>query len=179
MEVFGNVEGLKNFIEKRHSSEIELIKLEKEKQLKEADKKLKKELELLRSHMKTLTDADVKKAYSKILSEEKLKAKKVFEEKREAIINSVFAEAEKKAAKIVHTSEYINFVKRNMPQEKGLLVIGDSNYYKKAFPKIKVDKSILGLKFESEGAIYDFTLDNLIASKKEILRQEVSRVLFG
>lgn len=179
MEVFGNVEGLKDYIEKRYSSEIKLIKAEKEKQLEEIDKILKKELELLRSHMKTLTNADVKKAYSMILSEERLKAKKEFEEKREAIINSVFAEAEKKAEKIVHTSEYIDFVRKNMPQEKGLLVVGDSNYYKKAFPKVKVDKNMLGLKFESEGVTYDFTLDNMIASKKEILRQEVSRILFG
>lgn len=179
MEVFGNVEGLKSSIEKKYSSEIKLIKAEREKQLKEVDKKLKKELELLRSQMETLTDADVKKAYSKILSEEKLKAKKEFEEKREAIINSIFAEAEKKALKIVHTSEYINFVKKNRPKEKGLLVVGDSNYYKKSFPKIKLDKNILGLKFESEGVIYDFTLDNIIASKKDVLRQEVSRILFG
>ena len=60
----------------------------------------------------------------------------------------------------------------------GIDVTGDGAYYKKEFPELEVDKSIVGIKFESEEVIYDFTLNNMIASKKDILRQEVSKILF-
>ena len=179
MEVFGNAEALKGAIEKKYSSKIKDVEKDRDKQLAEIDKELKKKLELLRSRMKTTTDADIKKTYSMILSSEKLKAKKEFEEKREALIESVFEKAGKKAKKIAHSKEYIDFVKKNIPKEKNLVVIADGDYYKKDFPKLKIDKKIVGLRFESEGLIYDFTLDNLIASRKDVLRYEVSKLLFS
>lgn len=178
MQVFGNVEALKKAIEKKYSSMIKDIEKDKEKQLADIAKELKEKLSLLKSHMETETDAEVKKTTSMILSSARLNAKKEFEEKREAIIESVFKEAEKRAKEIVHTDEYIDFVKKNMPKAKGLSVIGDSDHYKEPFPDLKVDKDIIGLKFESEGAVYDFTLDNIIASKKDVLRHEVSKVFF-
>jgi len=178
MEVFGNIEALKEAIEKKYTSKIREVEKEKEKQLNEIDKELKKKLNLLDSRMKTASDAEVKKTHSVILSEEKLKAKKEFEEKREELINKVFKEAEKKSKKIVRSKEYIDYVKSNIPKEKDLKVTG-SDALKKHFPKLKVDKNILGLKFESEGIIYDFTLDNMINSKKDVLRHEISKVLFS
>jgi vacuolar-type H+-ATPase subunit E/Vma4 len=179
MEVFGNVEALKKAIEKKYSSMIKDIEKEKETQLVEIDKELKKKLGLLRSHMKTETDAETKKAGSMILSAAKLQAKKEFEEKREAIIESIFDKAKKKAKDVAHSSEYTDFVKKNMPDTKGLSVIGDSDYYSKLFPDLKIDKKIIGVKFEAEGVVYDFTLDSIIASKKDILRHEVSKILFA
>jgi vacuolar-type H+-ATPase subunit E/Vma4 len=179
MEVFGNIEALKGAIEKKYSSKIKEIEKQEEKQLEEIDKELKKKLGLLKSHMKTATDAAVKKTYSMILSSEKLKAKKEFEEKRESLIEAVFEEAKEKAKDIVHTQEYIDYVKKNMPKEKGIVVTGDSDYYQKFFPDIKINKNNVGIRFEAKGVIYDFTLDNIINSKKDILRHEVSKVLFG
>lgn len=179
MEIYGNVEALKGAIEKKYSSKIKEVEKETEKQLAEIDKELKKKLELLKARMKTTTDAEVKKTHSMILSSEKLKAKKEFEEKREALIDEVFKKAEKKALKIAHSKEYMDYVKSNVPEKEGIDAIGDGEYYKKEFPKLKVDKSIVGIKFESEGVIYDFTLNNIIASKKDVLRQEVSKILFS
>ncbi|MBW2981216.1 V-type ATP synthase subunit E [Candidatus Woesearchaeota archaeon] len=179
MQVFGNVESLKKAIENKYSSIIKDAEKEKQKQLAEIDKELKKKLELLKSHMKTETDAEVKKTTSMILSAAKLKAKKEFEEKREAIIESVFEGAEKKARDIAHSKDYTDFVKKSMPNTKGLSVAGDSDYYSKVFPELKVDKNIIGVKFESEKLVYDFTLDSIIASKKDILRHEVSKILFS
>ncbi len=179
MEIYGNIEALKGAIEKKYSSKIKGIEKETEKQLADIDKELSKELELLKSRMKTTTDAEVKKTHSMILSSEKLKAKKEFEEKRESLIEGVFKKAEKKASKITHSKEYIDYVRSNMPKEQNVRVIGDDAYYKEHFPKLKIDKSIVGIKFELEGLIYDFTLNNIINSKKDILRQEVSKILFG
>jgi len=179
MEIFGNVKGLKGAIEKKYSSEIKKVEKEKEKQLADIDKEVKKKLELLRPRMKTIRDAAVKKRYSMVLSREKLKAKKDFEERREELIEEVFKEAEKKAKKIVQGKEYIDYVKKNMPKGKNFLVIGDGDYYKKFFPNLKIDKNIVGLKFELEGVIYDFTLDNMVGAKKDILRHATSKVLFS
>ncbi len=179
MEIFGNVKALKGAIEKKYAAEIKKVEKDRDNQLAEIDKELRKKLELLGSHMKTAIDAEVKKTHSMILSEERLKAKKEFEEKRESLINAVFKEAERKAKKIAHSEEYIGFVKKNIPKEKDFLIIGDDDYYKRLFPKVNVDKNIIGLRLECEGLVYDFTLDNIIASKKDVLRYEVSKVLFS
>jgi len=179
MEVFGNVEALKKAIEKKYASIIKDAEKEKEKQLAEIDRELKGKLELLRSHMKTEIDAETKKAGSMILSAAKLTSKKEFEEKRESMIESVFEKAMKKAKDIAHSKDYTAFVKKNMPGTKGLSITGDSDYYSKVFPELKVDRNIIGVKFESERLVYDFTLDNIIASKKDILRHEVSKILFS
>lgn len=177
MEVYGNVEALKKAIERKYSSKIKQIEKDKEKQLAEVDKILKKKLDLLKSHMKTETDSAVKKAHSMILSSEKLKAKKEFEEKREALIDSVFKEAEKKAKKVIKTKEYLDYVKSRQPEED-CEIVGCEESYKNDFADIKIDKNVVGMKFKAEGIAYDFSLDNLIDSKKDILRHEVSKVLF-
>lgn len=179
MEVFGNIEALKKAIERKYASIVKDAEKEKEKQLAGIDRELKGKLELLRSHMKTEGDAEVKKTTSMISSAAKLKAKKEFEEKREAMIESVFEKAMKKAKDIAHSKDYTDFVKKNVPDTKGLSAVGDSDYYSKVFPEIKIDKSIIGVKFVSEGVVYDFTLDNMIYSKKDILRHEVSKILFS
>ena len=177
METFGNIEALKGAIEKKYSSKIKQTEKERDQTLADIDKELNKKLELLKSHMETTTDAEVKKTHSMILSGEKLKAKKEFEEKREELIEGVFKEAGKKAKSIAHSKEYLDYVESNLPGGE-FSSIGDSNYYEKAFPNMEIDKELIGVKFESNGVIYDFTLNNIIASKKDILRHEVSKVLF-
>lgn len=180
MEVFGNVDALKKSIEKKYSLKIKDVEKERDKHLAEIDRDIKKELNLLKSKMKNATDSEVKKMYSIVLSEEKLKSKKEFEEKRESLINSVFEEAKKKARKIAHSKEYLSYVDKNMPKgEKGLSIIGDSDFYKKEFPDLKIDENIIGLKFKSSELTYDFTLDNTINSKRDVLRHEISKILFG
>ena len=179
MEIFGNAQALKKAIEIKYSSKIKKIEEEKEKQLEEIGKELKKKLELLRAHMKTDAEAAAKNAYSIILNREKLKAKKDFEETRESIIESVFNKAENRAKSIAHTNEYIGFVKRNIPEKEKLTAIGDSDYYKKHFPGLKIGKNIIGLKFESENLSYDFAISSLISSKKEMLRHDINKILLS
>jgi vacuolar-type H+-ATPase subunit E/Vma4 len=178
METFGNMESMKSAIEKKYSSKIKEIEKERDAQLAGINKQLSKELELIRSHMQTEIEAEANKMHSMVLSSEKLKAKKEFEEKREALLDKVFIEAIKKAYQVAHTKDYVAYVKKNMPKGASFVVKGDSPYFKKAFHKLKIDKKIVGIRFESADIVYDFTLDNIISSKKDILRQEVSRILF-
>ena len=110
MEVYGNVEALKKAIEKKYHSMIQGIEKDKKKQLTDMLEEVRENLSLLKSHMKTQTDAEVKKTTSMTLSAAKLSAKKEFEEKREAIIESVFSKAAEKAKDIAHSKEYLDFV---------------------------------------------------------------------
>ena len=42
----------------------------------------------------------------------------------------------------------------------------------------RVDKNIIGIKFKAKEVLYDFSLDGIIASKKDVLRHAVSKILF-
>jgi vacuolar-type H+-ATPase subunit E/Vma4 len=175
MEVLGNVDKLKKSIETKFDQKIKDIDSERKEQLAIVKKELKKKLELLSVHMKTATDSEAKKTYSMLLSTEKLKAKKKFEEKRESMIQKIFLTAQKKAKKVTQSDEYLEFVNKNKPENAQ--VIGDS-YFKKHFPEIKADDNIIGVKFNAKGIVFDFTLDSMVASKSDLLRHEISQVLF-
>lgn len=179
MKVFGNIKGLKKAIKEKYSSKIDDIKRERNKEIEKINNELKERVKLKKSNMKVILESERKKAFSMVMSSTELKSKSEFEEKRESLIMSVVKEAYEKAKKIVHTKQYLDFVKKNMPKDKSLSIIGDSDFYKKDFSKIKIDKSIVGIKFIGEYITYDFTLDNLISSKKEILRHEINKILFG
>ncbi len=178
MEVYGNVDALRKAIEKKYSSMVQSIEKDRKQQIDIMLQEAKEKISLLKAHMKTETDSEAKKTSSMALSAAMLSAKKDFEEKREALIESVFGKAAAKSKDIAHSKEYVDFVKKSLGSLKNLSAIGDSDYYKKDFPSIKIDKKITGLKFEAEGVVYDFTLDSMIASKRDILRHEVSKILF-
>jgi vacuolar-type H+-ATPase subunit E/Vma4 len=179
METFGNIGGLKAAIEKKYSSRIRTLEKEKEHALKEIEKEVLKKLGELKPKMLLQKETESKRKYSTILTEEKMKAVKSFQEKREELINKVFSEAKKRAKHMVHTEKYAAYVKKNMPSGEDMQMYGDDVYYQKFFPEIKIDKALNGIVCKSRDVIYDFTLDHLMESKKESLRYEVSKILFG
>lgn len=184
MEVFGNIEALKRAIEKRYENEIKALEEETDKKIQELKKEAEKEIALDKSRIDTLKAAAEKKAYSKVMSEEKLNAKKEFEQKREELINKVFEIAEKEAKKVTRSKEYIAFIKKNIPKvsDKKIEATADSAIYKKCLPskiKIKIDKNITGIKLREGNITYDLTIDEAIRSKKEVLRHKISTILFG
>ncbi len=182
MEIYGNLDSLKNVIASKYSKRMKEAEDSVQKEINALNEVLGREVELMKARIMTRADSDARKEYSKIISEEKLKAKREFEEKREGYINEVFDEALKKAPKIAHSQEYIDYLKSKMPKNLGGEIIADSAYYKKYFPDLKnwkVDKEIIGLKFRVANIIYDFTIDNALKSKRDTLRPVVSKALFG
>lgn len=177
MKVYGNIEALKSSIKKKYSAQIRAIEKDIEKKIKELKKETERKIALIKSRTKTLADLEAKKLYAMLMNEAILKAKRDFEKKREELINKVFDEAYKKAKKIAHTHEYIEYVKRKIPKEE-LEVIGDSPYYEKFFPNLKIDKNVIGLKFKSTNVVYDFSLDSGLKSQKEKLRHIINKILF-
>ncbi len=180
MEIYGNIDGLKQSIEKKYAAEIKKVDDEVSSRIKWLEKESNSEIALKKSRIATKTEADIRKATSKIESEENLKAKKEFEQKREEIINQIFDIAFKKVATTAHSKKYIDFLKINTPKN-GFSIIADSTFYKKSFPKTKleIDNTIIGVKFVVGAVTYDLTLDGAINAQKDILRDKVSKALFG
>ncbi len=177
MEVIGNVDMIKGFIEKKYQTEIKQLDKETELEIQRLKEEAKKREALHRSKIKTMTDAESRKAYSKIISEEELKAKRDFEEAREALIGNAFSELGERAKDIAHSKRYLDFVKQKMPKSDGM-IIADSDFYKKYFGDVQVDSSIIGIKFQVDNITYDLSLDGMIESRRDMLRHKVSKSLF-
>lgn len=179
MEVFGNAKSLMNEIEHRYNKEIAKLDLETERSLAELKKKAEEEIGFWKSKYDLYCEAEAKKRASRIISEEKLKAKKEYEQVREDLINEVLLLAEKQAGTFAHSKSYIDFVKKNIPPFKEYNVIAGSEKYSQAFPKsnIAVDTSIQGIKIEKDGVVYDFSVSSALQSKREALRRTISTTI--
>ena len=181
MQTYGSLEDLKEAIEKKYGEEIRKKEKETETEVNKLNNELEEKEKIEKLRAETSLEAEEKKAYGKILSEEKLKAKRSFEKTREEMINQIFKETEKKSAEIVKTKRYIDFVKKkakNIP--KSAVITANSDIYKKDFKaKINIDKNILGMKFKQGDIVYDLTLDGLIRSRKDEVRHIISKTLFA
>jgi len=183
MQIYGDITKLKSAIERKYSGEIAKVEKETNNTIREIKAELQKKLEIKKLRAKTATETEEKKAYSKIMSEEKLKAKKEFEQIREELINKVFEEAENMVKEKAKGKRYIEFVRKFVAKYisgKNAEMVTDSDIYKKHFPKFKtrINKNIVGVRFELNRIVYDLTLDAAIRSKKEQIRQKISKALF-
>jgi len=178
MKVFGNANALKKSIEKTYSDKVKEIDNGAKEEIKEINDQAKKEMDELVAKLQLATESEVNKTYSRKISEQTMEVKKRYEEQREACINEVFEEAEKQAAKIAHSAAYTKFVKKNMPKGR-FTIVADGPYFKKAFPRAKVERGFHGIKFVSNEVTFDFTLNSAIASKRDALRHMVNEKLFG
>lgn len=179
MKILGNINSLKKSIEQSYNAKLKAIEEETKQKIAEINNAAKKQMDETVSKLQLDTESDVSKTYSRILSEETMEVKKKYEEEREACIREVFSEAEKQADKKAHSPVYMKYLASKAPKGK-FDVIGDSQYYKKKFSKIKVVKQgFHGIKLVSDDVTYDFSIESAIASKKDILRHKVNEVLFG
>lgn len=180
MQVYGNKEPLMAEIKRRYNKGIEEIEKDTLKEINEIKSEAVAKITNLREKAELVNDSETKKLHSKIISEEKLEAKKEFEEKREKIIEKVFHHTKHEAEKIAHSDDYIKFVEKSVPKkiiEEGE-IFGDSDYYKKRFPELKIKKGITGIQIKTENVLYDLSVDSAIEAKKEQLRDSISKILF-
>lgn len=178
MEVIGNIELIKKSIQKKYEKEIRVIEKETSKEIEALNAEASKQKALQIAKIKTSRDAESRKVYSKILSEQRLNAKKQFEEAREEYIKEIFSEAFEKAKTIAHSNQYIDFVKSQSPSGS-FSVTADGDFFKKHFKDVKIDKAIIGMKFQADEVSYDLSLDGILTSKRDVLRHSVSQVLFN
>ena len=179
MKVYGNAEGLKKVLEKTYAKKIAEVRKETDAKISEINSEAQKEISQIEDQARTDAQAAAREATQRVLNEEKLNAKKKFEEEREKMIQKVFEEVRVQAPKVAAKKEYLAFVKKNSPKEKGLEILGSSTSYKKTYNKMKLDKNIVGLKFQSSDMVYDLSLDGAIEAKKDTVRRTITKNLFG
>lgn len=177
MEILGNVNSLKKSIEKDYEKKIRQIEEDAKEKAAEISKNAKKETEELISKMRLDSESEANKAYSLIISEETMNVKKKYEEKREAYINEIFAEAKKQSPAVAKSPLYIKFVKKNAPKG-GFDAVTDNDACKKLFPNARISKGFSGVRFVSDDVTYDFSIEAAIESKKDVLRHTINEKLF-
>lgn len=181
MQVFGKAEELKEFMKKKYDAEIDQLNKENNKQVSYVEADIERELSAMRNKMDAQSHREAEQAKSKTFSEEKLLAKKEFEKTREELIDNVFADIEKALPSLAHSPRYLAYLKKKTKgmDKKKFTVKADGDYYKKLFPKYTKDTSTVGVKMVSGEVTYDFSLTTALEVNKELLRHEVSEVLFG
>ena len=177
MRVFGNVDSLKQEITAVMEGKLKELEKELADFKAETDRDIDRKIETLREQHKTTLAQDLKKEHSQILGEKTLSARKEYEEKREALIDKVFTSVLKKAKETTKSPKYINFVKTQLPSGRHVQAYGDNSYYKKFFPNMKLDNSIVGLRFSDGEVSYDFTVERMLNVRREELRSLVNAKL--
>ena len=178
MQVYGNKEGLNNEIEHKYTIQVKEIFDAAESEVSEIIKEADERAEMIIEQAKTDAEIASREAMQRVLNEEKLNAKRKFEDAREKLILEVINKVKNKSKEISKSKEYLAFLKSNNPNEKSANVYGSETAYKKIFPKMKIDNSIIGVKIMAEDAVYDFTLENLINSNDEVVRRTITTEMF-
>jgi len=179
MQVYGNTEGLKKEIEQKYEAQIKEIMSKAQSEVNAIIKEADEKAEMIIEQAKTDAESASREAMQRVLNEEKLKAKREFEEAREKLILEVIEKVKRKAKEVSKSNEYLAFLKANVPKEKNAVVFGGSEAsYKKVFPKMKADKTIVGVKITAEDVVYDFTLENMINSNEEVVRRTITTEMF-
>jgi len=178
MKVFGDIEGLKKEISNTFELQVKETEEETEKQVKALNSEAEKKAEAIMEQAKTDCEALAREAKQRVLNEEKLKAKKNFEESRERLIMKVIEEAKNEISKKAKSKEYLDFLKANKPNENAVQTLGSEASYKAIFPQMKADKNLRGVKVITSDAVYDLTLDNLLQVNEELVRRTITQNIF-
>ena len=175
MEIHGSIEGLKKAIEADYKGKISELNTGKNAQIKEIRAAAKKELALLETELEQGSEARAQEAGAMVLNEQKLSAKRGFEEAREAMIQEAVEAVKSKFPSVMKTRQYTDFVKKRVP--KGAAVYGNA-FFKKQFKGLKAEKNLNGLRFEKGSVIYDLSLDALFEAKEFAVREKVIEALW-
>lgn len=179
METIGDIEELKKKIEEQYQKQITETEASTQKEVQNIAAQTQEKISLIEEQAQTDAKEAAKEAKQRVFNEQKLKAKKEFEFAREKIVQKVLEEVKKQAPKIALSNEYIGFAKKNAPKGTKITVFGNSPKYKKHFSKMIFDKSITGLRFESENIVHDMSVDKIIEANEDAIRRIIVEELLG
>lgn len=179
METFGDLEGLKKSIETHYRQELDAYKQIAKDEHEHAMKKVKKlhaeKMEVLKKHCSIHEQV----TFKTVLAEKELEAKKMYEQKRETLINSVFSEALKRSRSILLGKRYSSMIKQFAKKQRVTSIEGNYKEYAKIFPKFKQNNDASGIIMRKGPVVYDFTYASFIMSHKPELRHTIVEVLFN
>ncbi len=180
MAIIGKLTGLKSSIEQQFETDISALKEEADQEISTFKAEEKSIISSLEKDSKSEQEFEVEKAHRSVYNEGALKLDRAFEQKRQELIEQVFDDALSRASKFALTKEYLAFAKKHFKTlPKNVEIRGHSPSYKKIFKKLKLDKTIIGLKAVSTEVTYDLTVSTLIEAKQDALKQAITKALFG
>ena len=175
MEAHGSLDALKKAIQADYRKKAREINSHKAAQIKEIRANAALQTSLVQKELSQDLEARAAEARAMVLNEQKLSAKRAFEEAREAMVREVLSEARERFSNVLKSSQYLGFVKRNSPSNA---VVYGSPFLKKHFRGLKPDTSMNGLKFVKGQVIYDFGLESLLESRESAVRERVISTLW-
>jgi len=175
VEAHGSVEALKKAIAEDYSKKIREINSHKAAQVKEIRANAKLETALVQKSLKQEIESRVSEARAMVLNEQKLSAKRAFEESREAMVQEILSDARKAFPKSLKGTQYKSFVKKNSP---GKAVVNGSPFFKSQFKGLKPEPGLNGVRFVKGSVIYDLGLDALLEAKQSTVREKIISTLW-
>jgi vacuolar-type H+-ATPase subunit E/Vma4 len=175
MEVIGDIEGMKAAIRAEYQKRLRDIEEQKRTRLAEVKAKAKAESSALKKRHAGELEARLREARGIVLNEQKLSAKRRFEEAREAMISDVIEAARKRFQTVVGSKRYLDFVRKRVP--KKTVVYGPPSL-KKHFRGLRVEKGLTGIRFVQGNVICDLTLESLLEAKEAAVRDRIIKALW-
>jgi hypothetical protein len=175
MELHGNINGLKEAIQKDYDEKIEEINKEKNIKINELKKIFNNELNELENELQQNQELKLKEIKTRVLNEQKLAAKYEFEKAREELIQTVMSEIKQDFSKIMKSKKYLDFAKKSIPANA---IIYGNPFFKQEFQNLKIEKDLIGLRFEQENIIYDLSLNALFEAKEFSIREKIAGILW-
>jgi hypothetical protein len=175
MEVKGNLEGMKKNLAKTFEKKLSDLDIQFKKESELLKKDFQKEIDRIRTENQSRLDKETKALRHKLTSEKNRQIGLIKTTKRQELINSVIDSIIKDAKEIIKSKDYIDIVKKSLPIDAK--IYGDKTY-EKTFGKVNEDKSINGIRAEKENIIYDFTIESMIDSKNDAIKDVIAQELF-
>lgn len=177
MKTYGNLEDLKVSLNEVFDQKIKELDRYSEKKTKEIKDIFDEKLNFMKSEHKEIMKEELSNLKERLENNQKIEEKKIEQQKKEEMIEKVVEDLRADAKKILSSKKYMDFLKKSLP--KNAVVYADSNDYSKVIDsKINIDKNILGVKATYENMVFDLTINSMIDSNIERLKETIAKELF-
>jgi hypothetical protein len=178
MEVLGDINGLKEEIERIYENRFNEFSEEQNKMFEQEKKEINEEHEKEKRKLETEIDNEKRKVFRTVLSKEKINAKREFEMKREELIGRVFDITNERIKDVLLGDDYIGSLKRFIEGKERMKIAANYEEYNNHFPNMSINNRQRGIVFTKKNQIFDFSYDSFLESRKLDLRQKISNILF-
>ncbi|GEM_PF-5762762 len=177
MKVVGSIASLEKEIRRKYESDLRKLEKEAKQRIEKIRSTTRDKLKAIRERNKPRINRIKETSKRAALNEVKMKWKLEYQREKEKMANTIINEIRKDLRKIAHSKSYLDYLKRKMPKGN-FEVYADSNYYQKLFKKkIKIDRSITGVRLIGKDVVYDFTLESILNAKMPRIKMVISKVL--
>jgi hypothetical protein len=173
MQVFGDARKLKDSLRKEYGRKIGEARASARKEISLIGSEEKRRNEGLRQQMLSEIESMKMEAKAVTLNEEKLNAKRSFEESRERMVEELLSDIRKELPVKMKEKEFLSFLSKNAPKNYDAAV--GHSHFKGKFRRFKVDNEVLGVRFRTENMLIDLSLNGLLEARSDRIREKIIR----